>query len=184
MNTLTPRQAQVLDLIKHHISDTGYPPTRADIAQELGFRSPNAAEEHLKALARKGAIEMIPGTSRGIRLPEDSGVPVIGRVAAGSPILAAEHIEDRGDIAAGFFHPRADFLLRVNIPDASIELYGGGGPTVLYADVSNGSSDWNLGLTLVVGGRLPVGGRHAVNLEGRIGLGDIPDFRLIAAISF
>lgn len=77
-----------------------------------------------------------------------------------------------------------DFLLRVNIPDASIELYGGGGPTVLYADVSNGSSDWNLGLTLVVGGRLPVGGRHAVNLEGRIGLGDVPDFRLIAAIIF
>lgn len=113
MISLTPRQAQVLDLIKQHISDTGYPPTRADIAAELGFRSPNAAEEHLKALARKGAIEMIPGTSRGIRLPEDSGLPVIGRVAAGSPILAAEHIEDRVDIAAGFFHPRADFLLRV-----------------------------------------------------------------------
>ncbi|MDH3642631.1 MAG: transcriptional repressor LexA [Gammaproteobacteria bacterium] len=113
MNTLTPRQAQVLDLIKQHISDTGYPPTRADIAQELGFKSPNAAEEHLKALARKGAIEMIPGTSRGIRLPEDSGLPVVGRVAAGSPILATEHIEDRVDIAAGFFHPRADFLLRV-----------------------------------------------------------------------
>lgn len=113
MNALTPRQAQVLDLIKQHISDTGYPPTRADIAQELGFRSPNAAEEHLKALARKGAIEMIPGTSRGIRVPEDSGLPVIGRVAAGSPILAEEHIEDRIDIAAGFFHPRADFLLRV-----------------------------------------------------------------------
>ncbi|MFP6814325.1 MAG: transcriptional repressor LexA [Pseudomonadales bacterium] len=113
MNTLTPRQAQVLDLIKHHISDTGYPPTRADIARELGFRSPNAAEEHLKALARKGAIEMIPGTSRGIRLPEDSGLPVIGRVAAGSPILATEHVEDHVDIAAGFFHPRADFLLRV-----------------------------------------------------------------------
>ena len=77
-----------------------------------------------------------------------------------------------------------DFLLRVDIPDASIELYGGGGPTVLYADVSNGSSDWNLGLTLVLGGRLPVGGKHAVNLEGRIGLGDVPDFRLIAAIIF
>ena len=113
MNALTPRQAQVLDIIKQHISDTGYPPTRADIAQELGFRSPNAAEEHLKALARKGAIEMIPGTSRGIRLPEDTGLPIVGRVAAGSPILAAEHIEDRVDMAAGFFHPRADFLLRV-----------------------------------------------------------------------
>ncbi|MEZ5560373.1 MAG: transcriptional repressor LexA [Pseudomonadales bacterium] len=113
MDNLTPRQAQVLDLIKRHIDDTGYPPTRADIAQELGFKSPNAAEEHLKALARKGAIEMIPGTSRGIRLPEETGLPIIGRVAAGSPILAAEHIEDRVSIPAGFFRPRADFLLRV-----------------------------------------------------------------------
>ena len=111
---LTPRQAQVLDLIRQHIQDTGYPPTRADIAAELGFKSPNAAEEHLKALARKGAIEMIPGTSRGIRLPEDSGLPVVGRVAAGSPILAAEHIEERIDLAANFFSPRADFLLRVH----------------------------------------------------------------------
>jgi repressor LexA len=113
MHNLTTRQAQVLDIIKQHICDTGYPPTRADIAQELGFKSPNAAEEHLKALARKGAIEMIPGTSRGIRVPEDTGLPVIGRVAAGSPILAAEHIEDRIELPAGFFHPRADFLLRV-----------------------------------------------------------------------
>jgi len=110
---LTSRQAQVLDLIRQYITDTGYPPTRADIARELGFRSANAAEEHLKALARKGAIEMIPGTSRGIRLPEDSGLPVVGRVAAGSPILAAEHIEDRVDLPASFFKPRADYLLRV-----------------------------------------------------------------------
>ena len=94
MTNLTPRQAQVLDLIKQYISDTGYPPTRADIAQELGFKSPNAAEEHLKALARKGAIEMIPGTSRGIRLPEETGLPVVGRVAAGNPILAEENIEE------------------------------------------------------------------------------------------
>jgi len=113
MDTLTSRQAQVLDLIKKHINDTGYPPTRADIAQELGFRSPNAAEEHLKALARKGAIEMIPGTSRGIRLPEQLGLPIVGRVAAGNPILAEENIEDHVDIPAGFFRPRADFLLRV-----------------------------------------------------------------------
>ena len=83
------------------------------IANELGFKSPNAAEEHLRALARKGAIEMVPGTSRGIRLPEEQGLPVIGRVAAGSPILAEEHIEDRVDLAADFFRPRADFLLRV-----------------------------------------------------------------------
>jgi len=113
MESLTPRQAQVLDLIRGHIIATGYPPTRADIAQELGFRSPNAAEEHLKALARKGAIEMIPGTSRGIRLPEPAGLPIVGRVAAGRPILAEEHIEDRIDVAPGLFRPRADFLLRV-----------------------------------------------------------------------
>ena len=103
-----------MDLIRQHIADTGYPPTRADIAQELGFKSPNAAEEHLKALARKGAIEMIPGTSRGIRLPEEGGLPIVGRVAAGSPILAAEHIEDRVELPPSFFHPRADYLLRVN----------------------------------------------------------------------
>ena len=112
-NKLTPRQAQVLDLIRRHIEDTGYPPTRADIAQALGFKSPNAAEEHLKALARKGAIEMIPGTSRGIRLPEEAGLPVVGRVAAGNPILAQENIEDHVAMPAGFFRPRADFLLRV-----------------------------------------------------------------------
>jgi len=115
MRPLTPRQSQVLDLIRQYINDTGYPPTRADIAAELGFRSPNAAEEHLKALARKGAIEIIPGTSRGIRLPdaEQPGLPLVGRVAAGNPILAEENIEDRIDIPAGFFQPRADYLLRV-----------------------------------------------------------------------
>ncbi len=115
MQTLTPRQSQVLDLIRQHIHDTGYPPTRADIAAELGFRSPNAAEEHLKALARKGAIEIIAGTSRGIRLPNTgaTGLPLVGRVAAGNPILAEENIEDRVDLPAGFFQPRADYLLRV-----------------------------------------------------------------------
>jgi len=120
--TLTPRQSQVLELIRRHISDTGYPPTRADIAQELGFKSPNAAEEHLKALARKGAIEIIPGTSRGIRLPDlaESGLPLVGRVAAGNPILAEENIEDRVDLPAGFFRPRADYLLRVK-GDSMIE---------------------------------------------------------------
>jgi repressor LexA len=121
MESLTPRQAQVLDLIRGYIIATGYPPTRADIAQELGFRSPNAAEEHLKALARKGAIEMIPGTSRGIRLPEPAGLPIVGRVAAGRPILAEEHIEDRIDVAPGLFRPRADFLLRVR-GDSMVEV--------------------------------------------------------------
>ena len=113
MHNLTARQAQVLDIVRRHIVETGYPPTRADIARELGFRSPNAAEEHLRALARKGAIEMVPGTSRGIRLPDEQGLPVVGRVAAGNPILAEEHIEDRVDLPADFFRPRADFLLRV-----------------------------------------------------------------------
>ncbi len=113
MEKLTSRQVQVLDVIRSHISDTGYPPTRADIASELGFKSPNAAEEHLKALARKGAIEMIPGTSRGIRLPESEGLPIVGRVAAGNPILAEENIEDMCEVPASLFRPRADFLLRV-----------------------------------------------------------------------
>lgn len=114
---LTQRQTEVLECIKRHIIDTGFPPTRADIARELGFRSANAAEEHLKALARKGAIEIIPGTSRGIRVPDleppEEGLPIIGQVAAGSPILAQEHIEDHCTISSEFFHPRADYLLRV-----------------------------------------------------------------------
>ncbi len=113
MAKLTARQQQVLDLIRRHIDDTGYPPTRADIARELGFRSANAAEEHLKALARKGAIEIIPGASRGIRLPEERGLPIVGRVAAGSPVLAEEHIEDYCELPADFFHPAADYFLRV-----------------------------------------------------------------------
>lgn len=115
MEKLTARQAEVLELIKRHILETGFPPTRADIAKELGFRSPNASEEHLKALARKGAIEIIPGTSRGIRLPEGTnGIPIVGRVAAGDPILAQEHIEDYCDIPTSFFRPSADYLLQVH----------------------------------------------------------------------
>ncbi|WP_075185248.1 transcriptional repressor LexA [Teredinibacter haidensis] len=115
MIKLTARQQQILDLIKTHIQDTGYPPTRAEIADILGFKSANAAEEHLKALARKGAIEMIAGASRGIRLPEtQSGIPLVGRVAAGSPILAEEHIQDYCDIPNAFFHPQADYLLTVH----------------------------------------------------------------------
>jgi len=114
MEKLTNRQQQVLDIIRQHIEQTGYPPTRADIANELGFKSANAAEEHLKALARKGAIEMIPGASRGIRLPESSGIPIIGRVAAGSPILAEEHIEDYCNLPTSFFSPAADYFLSVH----------------------------------------------------------------------
>ena len=112
---LTPRQQEILELIRQHIENTGYPPTRAEIAAELGFKSPNAAEEHLRALARKGVIEMISGTSRGIRLLEEeqSGLPLIGRVAAGEPILAIENIEDYLEVAANMFYPQADYLLRV-----------------------------------------------------------------------
>ena len=115
MIKLTERQQRVLDYVRSAIEDTGFPPTRAEIAKELGFRSPNAAEEHLKALARKGAIEMIPGASRGIRIIEEEslGLPIVGRVAAGEPILAQEHIEDYCTIAPEFFHPKADFLLEV-----------------------------------------------------------------------
>jgi repressor LexA len=113
MDKLTKRQQQVLDIIRQHIDQTGYPPTRADIARELGFKSANAAEEHLKALARKGAIEIIPGASRGIRLPDTRGIPIVGRVAAGSPVLAEEHIEDYCDLPASFFKPAADYFLRV-----------------------------------------------------------------------
>lgn len=116
MIKLTARQQEVLDLIKNAIVTTGFPPTRAEIAEQLGFRSPNAAEEHLKALARKGAIEMMPGASRGIRIVEDQqpGLPIIGRVAAGEPILAQEHIEDYCEMPANWFKPSADFLLEVH----------------------------------------------------------------------
>lgn len=115
MNKLTPRQEQILDYVKEYLQETGFPPTRSEIAQEMGFKSPNAAEEHLRALARKGAIEMMPGTSRGIRLPisEQLGLPIIGQVAAGSPLLAAECIDDRLDIPPDMFSPRADYLLTV-----------------------------------------------------------------------
>ena len=123
MNKLTQRQSEVLGFIKNHIDETGYPPTRADIAKELGFKSANASEEHLKALAKKGAIEMIPGTSRGIKLPDNKndGIPIVGRVAAGNPILAEEHIDDYCELPASFFKPAADYLLEVR-GDSMIEI--------------------------------------------------------------
>lgn len=113
MDTLTRRQAEILKLIERYTEKSGFPPTRNEICEAMGFRSPNAAEEHLKALARKGAIEMIPGASRGIRLKQEPGVPVIGRVAAGAPLLAAEHVESRYQLDPALFHPRADYLLKV-----------------------------------------------------------------------
>ena len=114
-DTLTARQSEILDLIRGYIADEGCPPTRAEIARVLGFRSPNAAEDHLRALQRKGYIEIVAGSSRGIRLvDEDFGLPVVGRVAAGEPILAEQHIEDHQPLEPGLFHPRADYLLRVH----------------------------------------------------------------------
>ena len=132
---LTDRQQQILDLVQSAIARTGAPPTRAEIAAELGFRSPNAAEEHLQALARKGVIELISGTSRGIRLKPDAlkrlnqmrgkqfllplpslsqlSLPLVGRVAAGSPILAQEHIDQTYVVEATMFPRRPDYLLRV-----------------------------------------------------------------------
>jgi len=115
---LTARQRQVLDLVREHIEDAGMPPTRAEIAASLGFRSANAAEEHLRALARKGVIELVPGASRGIRLrdaaQESSGLPLVGRVAAGRPILAEEHIEGHYQVDPALFHPRPHYLLQVH----------------------------------------------------------------------
>ena len=132
---LTARQQQILDLVQSAIERTGAPPTRAEIAAELGFRSANAAEEHLQALARKGAIELIGGTSRGIRLKSDTlralnesrvkqyslplpslaqlTLPLVGRVAAGSPILAQEHIDQTYLMEASMFPRRPDYLLKV-----------------------------------------------------------------------
>ncbi|MCL7929110.1 transcriptional repressor LexA [Halomonas llamarensis] len=129
---LTARQQNVYDFIVKTMSEYGYPPTRAEIAKALGFRSPNAAEEHLRALERKGAIRIIRNTSRGIRLPAQetaerqelssestadsttpSGLPVIGEVAAGSPVLAAEHIDRYCPLPSEYFTPKADYLLRV-----------------------------------------------------------------------
>ena len=133
---LTARQQQILELIQSAIANTGSPPTRAEIAAELGFKSANAAEEHLQALARKGAIELVSGTSRGIRLKSHNRaqaavgfteqlsekmsqfqqsllLPLIGRVAAGSPILAQEHIDQSYLIQSSLFDRKADYLLRV-----------------------------------------------------------------------
>lgn len=117
MSDLTPRQTQILRLVQRVILETGMPPTRAEIARELGFRSANAAEEHLRALARKGVISLVPGTSRGIQLKdtlrEQMGLPLIGRVAAGKPIFAEENFEARLQIDPSIFQPKPHYLLKV-----------------------------------------------------------------------
>src|ERR1700728_379765 len=108
MSDLTPRQTRVLRFIQRSLHDTGMPPTRAEIAAELGFRSPNAAEEHLRTLARKGVIQLVPGASRGIQLRdtmrEQLTLPLVGRVAARRPILAEEHILEHLQLDPGVVH--------------------------------------------------------------------------------
>jgi len=119
MGVLTARQQQILDWMRGFIEAHGMPPTRAEIAKGLGFSTPSSAEDHLQALAKKGALELLPGASRGLRIKERPGMPVqgtlplVGRVAAGSPLLAAEHIEGRYRIDPALFSPQADYLLRV-----------------------------------------------------------------------
>jgi len=119
MDALTERQSEILKLIRELTEVSGFPPTRAEIAERMGFRSVNAAEQHLRALEKKGAIEISAGASRGIRV-RDAGragrlleLPVIGRVAAGSPMLAEEHVQGRYQVDPNLFTPRADYLLRV-----------------------------------------------------------------------
>jgi repressor LexA len=117
MRPLTPRQKQILEMIQDFMDETGMPPTRAEIARQLGFKSANAAEEHLRALQKKGVLELLPGASRGIQLKdslrEQMGLPLVGRVAAGSPILAEEHIETHYRMDPAFFNPKPHYLLRV-----------------------------------------------------------------------
>lgn len=118
MRQLTPRQTQILKMIQDFIAEAGMPPTRAEISRELGFKSANAAEEHLRALQRKGVLELLPGASRGIQLKdslrEQMGLPLVGRVAAGSPILAQEHIEAHYKLDPALFNPKPHYLLRVH----------------------------------------------------------------------
>jgi repressor LexA len=117
MDELTPRQRQVLRFIQDRLDESGVPPTRAEIATALGFKSANAAEDHLRALQRKGVLDLLPGASRGIQLKdslrEQFGLPLIGRVAAGRPILAEENIEARYQIDPELFQPRPHYLLKV-----------------------------------------------------------------------
>jgi len=113
MANLTKRQQEILTLIQSHIQTTGSPPTRAEIAKTMGFRSPNAAEDHLRALARKGVIELVPATSRGIRLALSAGIPVVSKIQGKTAILADEHIEcNLPNLDRHLFQPNIDFLYR------------------------------------------------------------------------
>jgi len=113
MEELTPSQSRILQFIRQTLEETGMPPTRAEIATAMQYRSANAAEEHLRTLERKGAIEILKGSARGIRLADGGGLPLIGRVAAGSPILAEAHVQGHFQIDPNLFKPKADYLLKV-----------------------------------------------------------------------
>lgn len=113
MIKLTARQQEIMAFIRNTVEVLGAPPTRAEICQAFGFSSPNAAEDHLKALAKKGVIVLEHGSARGIRLVEQLGLPLIGSVAAGSPLLAVENVQSRYSLDPSLFSPRADYLLRV-----------------------------------------------------------------------
>ena len=114
MKGLTSRQEEILNLIKDHLKEKGFPPTRADISKTFGFKSPNAAEQHLRAIEKKGFISILPGASRGLVLnQEEVGIPVIGLVAAGQPILAEENVENKLEVPTSMFKQKADFFLRV-----------------------------------------------------------------------
>ncbi|MDA1116704.1 MAG: transcriptional repressor LexA [Proteobacteria bacterium] len=118
---LTERQSEILKLVRELTESSGFPPTRAEIAEKMGFRSVNAAEQHLRALERKGALEILQGASRGLRIKGKGGarvgrlmeLPVVGRVAAGSPMLAEEHLQGHYQVDPNMFTPRADYLLKV-----------------------------------------------------------------------
>ena len=114
LKMLTKRQKQILDVIQKSIEKRGMPPTRAEIGEAFGFRSPNAAEEHLRALERKGVIDITPGSSRGIRLLIPTGLPVVASVAPGTPILAEENIENHHSVPANLFKPKAHYFLRIS----------------------------------------------------------------------
>ncbi|TPW18360.1 MAG: repressor LexA [Halothiobacillaceae bacterium] len=153
MDELTARQAEIFQFILDHIQETGFPPTRAEIAAHFGFRSVNAAEDHLKALERKGVIEILAGTSRGIRLLIAKGLPVIGKVASGSSIAAEENVEGNFEVDARLFKPRANFFVKVK--DNSMRDAG-----ILEGDlvaVSRGKSAQNGQIVVArLGGKLAV----------------------------
>ena len=146
MKPLTQRQAEILNLIQSFVENTGFPPTRSDIARALSFKSANAAEDHLKAIEKKGHIKLTRGTSRGIQLLKNSGLPIVGRVAAGQPILSEEHIQNRVQVEQSLFRPAADYLLKVrgsSMRDVGIH-DGDFSPSMPHQKHGLGKSSWHV----------------------------------------